>query len=394
MKIGVAAPASLDLLSRHVKDGEELPHGYPFPPMTTLIEGYMQNGHTVALFTTDQNVAETRTFEGAQLSIHVVPARPRARERAMDLFGHERAGLLGAMKKDPCQVIHAHWTYEFALAAMDCESPCIVTAHDAPLRILRQYLTSYKQFAYRLSRTLMAYKVARRAQCITAVSEYVALHFRRVFRHPRAIDVIPNALPDYLFRMDRRRNHHQSKEFFFAASLTGWEGGKNGQTVLRAFPSVRKVMPEARLLMFGRGHGEGERAAAWAKRRGLHKGVTFAGTLPHRDLMNLLASRVDVFVHPALEESFSMAIAEAMALGLPVIGGLRSGAVPSTLEYGRAGLLVDVRSPQCIMQAMVQMAKNEPLRRDLGQEARKSAQRRFRVDSVVGAYESVLGRVA
>jgi YD repeat-containing protein len=52
----------------------------------------------------------------------------------------------------------------------------------------------------------------------------------------------------------------------------------------------------------------------------------------------------DILVHPSREESFGMTIAEAQLAGVVVIGGAHSGAVPWTLDYNRAGRLVDVRS--------------------------------------------------
>ncbi len=44
--------------------------------------------------------------------------------------------------------------------------------------------------------------------------------------------------------------------------------------------------------------------------------------------LTTLAESVDVLVHPSLEESQCMAVIEAMAMGLPVIAGKFSGAIP------------------------------------------------------------------
>ena len=47
-----------------------------------------------------------------------------------------------------------------------------------------------------------------------------------------------------------------------------------------------------------------------------------------------------------------MSIAEAMAIGLTVIGHKFGGGVPYVLGYGNAGLLVDMRSTQSIYNGM------------------------------------------
>jgi glycosyltransferase involved in cell wall biosynthesis len=70
--------------------------------------------------------------------------------------------------------------------------------------------------------------------------------------------------------------------------------------------------------------------------------------LPHRELLTALAE-LDALLHPSLEESFGVVLAEAMALGLPVVAGRDSGAVPWVLGANpegkcATGVLTDVRS--------------------------------------------------
>ncbi len=390
MKVGLATPISLQLLERHIKDGGALPKGYEFPPMITLVEEYLRRGHQVSVFTTDSTTQKARAFRGGRLTIHVVPSRPRARHRVKDFFGAERAGLTAAMKNDPCDVIHAHWTYEFALAAIAGGFPHVVTAHDAPLRIVR----FHSDRLYRSIRFFMALAVARKARCLTAVSPYVAEHFRKVLFYRRAIEVIPNGLPDHQFQLGSQRRRVRDERLIFATVLTGWGNLKNGTTALRAFEQVRRELPDARLLMFGRGHGKDEAAAQWARARGLDEGVEFMGSVAHPLLLQRLASEVDIFVHPSLEEAQPLSVSEAMALGLPVIGGSRSGGVPYTLEGGKGGLLVDVGDRKCLAQAMLQLARTPELSASLGRAAQESAQRRFHIEQVASAYEELYERMS
>jgi len=382
MKIGIAAPVALKLLSNYVTNGDRLPVGYSFPPIATLVQEYLKRGHAVSLFALDPTTTQLRTFRGERLTIHVGQYRPH--HRARDFFAVERADLLAAMKSDPCHIIHAHWTYEFALAAIASGSPYAITAHDAPLEILR-----LNCIPYRFMRTLMSFQVARKAQNLTAVSTYVANHFQKVLGYSKPIKVIPNGLPESIFALGERQVAREAERLTFATVLTGWGGRKNGQVALQAFKRVREVLPQARLLMFGNGHGEGEPASVWARQQEIDRGVEFVGTLPYLELLKRLAAEVDVLVHPALEESFSMAIAEAMALGIPAIGGVCSGAVPSTLENGRVGILTNIKSAQSVAAAMLSLAQNFELRTALGQTARNSAWQRFHVEKVVNAYENL-----
>lgn len=388
MKLGFAGPVSLKLLSGHVRGGEGLPEGYRFPPMATLIEEYLRRGHRVSVFTLDPTTPLPRTFQGDRLTIHVGRYRPRARHRVKDFFGMERADLVSAMREDPCDIVHAHWTYEFALAAVASGFPCVTTAHDAPLHILRLY-----RDLYRLARTLMAFRAARKIRHLTAVSPYVADHFREALRYRGPITVIPNGLPESLFALGEGRIDEGQRPPTFATVLTGWSKLKNGGVALRAFDVVRREMPGSRLLMFGPGYGAHEEAGVWARERALEEGVEFAGALAHPVLLRRLAAEADVLVHPALEEAHPVSVSEAMALGKPVIGGARSGGVPFTLEDGKAGLLADVRSPADVARAMLRLGREDGLRLDLGRAARESACRRFRVARVVDAYEELYEEV-
>jgi glycosyltransferase involved in cell wall biosynthesis len=383
MKIGIAAPVSLRLLSRYVKEGDELPEGYRFPPMAALVEEYLRRDHRVSLFTLDPTTRRPRVFEGGRLTIHVGRYRPRARHRARDFFAAERADLVMAMKSDPCDIIHAHWTYEFALAAMASGQPQIVTAHDAPLHVIR-YLPDT---LYRSLRFLMAMRVAHGAQHLTAVSPHVAEHYKRTLLYRRPIKVVPNGVSENLFLLGGEKSTAVGRDPTFATVLVGWNNLKNGRVALEAFKQVRQLVPGARLLMFGVGHGEGEEASLWAQNKGLTEGVEFVGARPHQVLLERLASEVDVLVHPSLEEAHPLGVVEAMALGIAVIGGDRSGGVPFTLEDGKAGLLVNVRSPASVAQAMLRFARDPRLCLAFGRAARESAHRRFHVGHVVSMYE-------
>jgi len=175
----------------------------------------------------------------------------------------------------------------------------------------------------------------------------------------------------------------------FATILVGWAGYKNGQVAIEAFAEVRRTMPEARLIMFGAGHGRGESAEAFARDRSWAHGVEFAGHVTKTVLLERMCNEVDILVHPALEEAQPMALIEAMALGIPVIGGEKSGGVPWTLDEGRAGLLVDIRRPGKLAAAMLRLALDRGERDQMGRSGRDFAIRRFHISKVADAYEAI-----
>ena len=355
-----------------------LPRGLGGTPAVDLARAALEAGRRVTVFTLDAAVEREVVLTGPRLTIFAGPFRER--HRARDLFRAERGYLRAAIARERPAVVHAHWTYEFALGAMESGVPTVVTAHDAPLRVLRLLPTPY-----RLVRAVMAYEVARQARFLTAVSASVAEHFRRYFRYSAPIRVIPNGVREEWF--PRRRERRCGA--VFASVLNGWSTLKNGMALLEAFAMVRAALPGAELLLFGADHGPGEPAEAWALEHRLAGGVRFFGTVERETLREALAGRTDVYVHPSLEESFGMTIAEALALGVPVIAGRNSGAVAEMLEGGVCGVLTDARSPVALAGEMLRMVGDAGLREKMAAAGEASARRRFHMDQVMAAYGDV-----
>jgi glycosyltransferase involved in cell wall biosynthesis len=380
MKVGIAGPISLRMLAGRVTGGDELPEVYSFPFIAQLALALLNAGHEVSVFALSQETRTRQLWSGAGLTVHVCPMRPRARHRALDLFARERVALREAMVQDPCDVIHAHWTYEFALAALASGRPTLISAHDAPWRVLR-----HMPNAYRLFRLAMAWKVARKAPHLTAVSPDVGEHFRRYLCYRKKIYIVPNGLPDDCFAQGPK-TARGDRELVYAATLTGWGKLKNAGVALEAFALVKRELPGARLLLFGYGHGAGGPAHQWAQARGLVDGVEFAGQVPHQTLVARLRQEADVFLHPSREECCPLAVLEAMALGLPVIGGRSSGGVPFVLDYGKAGILTDVTSSTAVAQSMLMLARDVRLRQERSRAAWEKADKAFRINTIVSSY--------
>jgi glycosyltransferase involved in cell wall biosynthesis len=97
-----------------------------------------------------------------------------------------------------------------------------------------------------------------------------------------------------------------------------------------------------------------------------------------------LLRRATVYVQPSRAETFGLATAEAMALGLPVVatstGGLRDHVVD-----GRTGLSVPAEDPAALADAIARMLDDAELRHDLGRAAREHARTAFAPDAFAAA---------
>ncbi|WP_374378102.1 glycosyltransferase family 4 protein [Dongia sp.] len=98
--------------------------------------------------------------------------------------------------------------------------------------------------------------------------------------------------------------------------------------------ALRHVTRAYQLLLVGDGPARGEVEAAFAP---IAKRVAWLGQKPAGDLPEIYAS-ADLFVWPAINEAFGMALLEAQACGTPVIAGA-SGGVPAMIADGETGWL-------------------------------------------------------
>ncbi|MFC9247429.1 glycosyltransferase family 4 protein [Streptomyces sp. NPDC057136] len=376
MHIGLAGPVDLTPL-QHLLPAR-LPAVYSGPSTGWLARTWLEQGHRLTVYALSGAVTERQVYGGEGIDLVVVPMRSSARHRGVDFFRHERRVLTAALRDHPADVISAHWTYEFALAAIRSGLPSFVTARDTPLRCAWEMRS-----AYRWLRHSMALPAVHGATALSANSPYTARHLRRVLGVRRPIEVIPNGV-----RMEHLPAATAPPDAapVFATAAQGWGRLKNTGTLLRAFALVRAELPHVRLLLCGDGHDAQGPARQWAAARGLTAGVEFAGPLAHHTLLRRIAAEAHALVHPSRVESFSMITAEAMGMGLPVIVGERSGAVPWVA--GDGGLAVDVNSPAALAGAMSRLARDPRLRARLAAAGRSRTAACFDLRDVAAAYTS------
>jgi len=113
--------------------------------------------------------------------------------------------------------------------------------------------------------------------------------------------------------------------------------------------------------------------------RAAEAGVVFLGM---RTDVEALYSAMDVFVLPSHREGFPRAAMEAAAMGLPlVVTDIRG--CRQVVDDGENGLLVPVRSPEALRDAIEVIGGDSALRSEMSIASRRIAQERFDEDRVV-----------
>ncbi|QYK51139.1 MAG: glycosyltransferase family 4 protein [Anaerolineales bacterium] len=123
-----------------------------------------------------------------------------------------------------------------------------------------------------------------------------------------------------------------------------------------------------------------------ARQWGIAARVRFAGV--RSDVPQLLEA-ADIFVQPSLWEGMSLALLEAMFAGLPIIA-TRIEAATDVLEDERTALLVELKDPEGMAEALRRLIGDAGLRARLGAAAQQEAQQNYTVDVMGAAYAKLI----
>jgi glycosyltransferase involved in cell wall biosynthesis len=219
--------------------------------------------------------------------------------------------------------------------------------------------------------------------------------------------VIPNFL-DFGAWAANSRDTNVSKQVVYIGAL---KPSKGFHHLARAWPSVRASHPDWSLTvcgspgLYGRtaqlgpeGIAEeaferqilaplgGTRASAEAL------GVGFAGSLSKQDLAETVRASAVAVVNPNMSrdgsiETFCVSAAEAMALGVPVVGGAAGGLL-EVVAHGEGGLLAKNESE--LGAALARLMDDPALRERLGRNGRARVERLFDKSIAIDRWKALL----
>lgn len=385
MHIGIVSPISTNSLSSYLKlSGNEPKGSNGATAPTLLVEELVKRGHKVSVFslTTELESGNTCTIKGNLLTIYFGASRKRVKHQILDFYKVERKFLSGKILEVKPEVLHAHWQYENSLGALDSKIPTLITCRDSPLHVLR-----YIPNTYRFLRLIVALYVISKAKHLSATSHYLAKNIK-LLSFNKKINIIFNFEPDWIFSL-YKSNRTYSKIPKIVMINNVFQKRKNVEVGIQAIQLIRKQHPSSSLHLYGNGFETNGPAYNWAVSQNLSEGVHFYGSVNFIELMEGL-SDYNILLHTAKEETFGNILSEAMAQGIPVVGGDKSGAVPEVIgENGKAGYLVDITSPEKVAEAILKIMSTEAVYKQFSKNAREEALKKFRSADVVTSYENI-----
>lgn len=240
-----------------------------------------------------------------------------------------------------------------------------------------------------LARGVAAYlrKFHNRAACTMVPTREMAedlktLGFERLRIVGRGVD--PQIFSPASRSKELRASWGASDETLVALCVSRFAPEKNFPLVMDAYEAMRRVRPDARLVLVG----DGPLAAELESRK---VGYVIAGRKVNGELSRHYAS-ADVFLFPSMTETFGNVTLEAMASGLGIVT-YDYAAAREVLRHRVSALLAPFGDAQAFIAQAVTLAREPALARTLGRAARTAAET-LTWDRVVRDFEAVLVDVA
>jgi glycosyltransferase involved in cell wall biosynthesis len=278
----------------------------------------------------------------------------------------------------PPDLVHAH----YAVPAGDAVLRWMRRGHDVPLVV--SVHGGDLSFTAKTSRgRAVVTKVLQAADAVIANSQVTK----------RGIEELTGALP-------RLRVIHPGADVPAAVAerhsettlvtVAHLEPHKNQENVIRALAALAGRHPRLRYEVIGKGPDQ-QRLAQLAGSLGVADRVTFRGSMPHEQALAELA-RCHVHVMPSIHDAFGVAHVEAMAAGLPAIGGEGTGA-EDMAPAGEGMTLVPPGDVNALARAIDAVVSDPAERTRRGEAARRTASEHFswdrNVDQTMALYREL-----
>jgi glycosyltransferase involved in cell wall biosynthesis len=277
--------------------------------------------------------------------------------------------LVRAIRDSDCDVVHAHLEYAATLvpvAARIAGRPCVCTFHHVAVSLSRKEALKER----------LAVLAANRSAGVVFVSRASLESFARTYGGPRKNwSVVENGVDLEAFTpgpaaMPSELAIPPGVPVVTVVGALRWRKGHH--VTLAAWPTVRRSIPDARLLIVGDGPEAG-RLREQTSALGLDDSVVFAGM--RTDVARLMRAS-SLLALPSQHEALPTTLMEAAACGRPVIATDVDG-IPEVVADGETGTLVPFGDEAAFASAAIALLADEQRLQAMGVSARRLAEERF-----------------
>jgi glycosyltransferase involved in cell wall biosynthesis len=320
-----------------------------------------ERGHHVDVLTWRKNRKDSEETTTEDIEIHRLNGLNFNLDGIIQTYPY-LPGLPALVEKLKPDIVHGEShlflpTFQAIRKAKNLGLPSVVSVHGVFAD--RGFTINLAQKCYIHTIGSEIFKNATRIICLTHSDGNEILRYRCP---PEKIRVVPNAVDTDLFNPGQHREE----------DLIVWVGRfvpeKGMEYVIEAARLITEHRANVKFLLIGYGYLKTNVMKVAQNYGLLGKSVYFLGPISREEISKILR-KATVFIFPSLKEGLPIAVLEAMASGLPVVGS----DIPSLrtiITNKENGILVPPRNYVEFANAIILLLEDADLRRKLGQNAR------------------------
>ena len=270
-----------------------------------------------------------------------------------------------------------HTTPDYGLFFGRKGIPLVLTVHHLVLdQYMQKYSTLPQRIHYKTDLRWFTKASIRIATMVTAVSHFTAEMVRKELKYKCSIRVIYNGIDTGRF-IPSKKTRHSGVKVLFSGNPTKRKG-------FQWLPAIAVRLSEGITINYTQGL-----QANQVRLRA--RNVKSLGRIPPKDMPSVYQMS-DILLSPTVREGFGLAVAEAMACGLPVVAS-NCSSIPELVDHGKGGFLCPVGDVDAFAERINILADSPRLRREMGEYNRAKAEKMFTLDRMVDEYKNLFEEV-
>jgi len=219
---------------------------------------------------------------------------------------------------------------------------------------------------------------------VVCVSDPIAKTVRPFVLNKKKVQVIPNGIDVKNFSVERKAQSVEEKPDFMIGIVGRLVPQKGHRVFINVMKKLHDEFPNLKCIFVGEGF-ERENLESLIQNAGLTQTIKIVGEQP--DMPSVYAA-LDMLVMPSLEEGLPMVLLEAMSAGLPVVA-TRVGAIPSVVENGINGMLVDPNDSDGLYLAIKDVLSNPEKMNQFSAAAKRTVELQYSSGVMASKYLDV-----
>lgn len=336
-------------------------------------EGLINKGHNVHIVTGKKG-ALTERLEKLNVKITCIPSLKREISPKNDYLCYKNIKEL--LKQEHPDIVISHSSKAGILCRLACHRlgiPNIFTVHGwsftPGIKGLKRYIyLGIEKFMGRFTDHLIT------------VSEFdYVLGKKNNIVHESRMRTIYNGSPDFL----KKSTGHAKEKALTILMTARFSFQKDHLTLFKALQSLKDKNIKVDLV----GHGDlYEEFVELSNEMNINNLITFHGE--SNDIPSFL-NKADIFVLTSRFEGLPLSICEAMSVGVPIVAS-DVGGVHEMVKDGYNGYLIPKENSDYLTVKLTDLIANDALRKEMGQNSRKTFLETFSTDQMAAATEKYI----